>query len=70
MPGNNEESRTVKTAWTVTIQGAHVTIPAEEQIKVARDAQSGSIRVFWSGFQKKQLGFSAPVSEDDLAAHT
>jgi hypothetical protein len=64
-----KESRTVKMLWTVTAQGVQATIPAGEQIEVWRDPNAG-LRVAWSGFHNKQLGFSAPVTEEDLAAHT
>jgi len=70
MAYNDNESRIVKSSWTLTVQGVPVTIPAGEKLQVARDSQSGNVRILWSGFQKKQLGFSAPVNEQDLAAHT
>jgi hypothetical protein len=51
-------------------QGVQVTIPAGEKIEAVREAESGKVRIFWRGFQKKQLGFSTLVTEEDLAAHT
>jgi hypothetical protein len=62
-----KDVRIVKTAWTVPIQNTQVTIPAGEQVGVERVPH---LRVFWTGFVKKRLGYSAPVTKEDLAAHT
>jgi hypothetical protein len=70
MAYTDRESRLVKTALTVTIQGVQVTIPANETIEVIRDKKGESIRVYWSGFPKKQLGLYASVTEKDLDAHS
>jgi len=66
----DEESRTVKMPWMVAIQDVHETIPPGEEIRVLRDHKSGNVRVMWKGFPTKHLGFSALVTEEDLAAHT
>ena len=74
MAYEDEESKIVKVPWTVQIQGVHETIPAGEEVRIARDANSGNVRAFWSGFATKHisqpLGLSALVTEEDVAAHT
>ena len=70
MAYDNEETRAVTRDWIVSLHGVTETIPAGEKIRIARDANGGSARVFWKGFQKQQLGFSALVTEEDLTAHT
>lgn len=51
-----KDVRMVKTAWTVPIQNSTVKIPAGEQIEIERVPH---LRIFWTGFQTKQLGLSA-----------
>jgi hypothetical protein len=70
MPYEEEEDRTVRSAWTVEIRGVPITIPAGEVITVAHNDDTGGVRVFWREFARRQLGFSAQVTEEDLALHT
>ena len=70
MPYEQEEIRIVRSAWAVKIRGVPITIPAGEEIKIAYDNDTGGIRVFWSEFAKRQLGFSAQVTEEELGVHT
>ena len=69
MPDNPKNTRIVKVAWTVPIQGTQETIPAGEEVEIWRGPGT-SLRVYWTGFQKKQLGFAAPVTEGEVTAHT